>query len=298
MKQIDPQDFPLKDLHQNLLSVVAPRPIAFASTLDENGNPNLSPFSFFNAFGSNPPIIAFSPARRGRDNTTKDTYENIRATQEAVVHIVSNDIVEQSVLSSTEYPEEYDEFEKAGFTKVQADKVGPYRAKESPVHLECRLRDLINYAQVGGAANMAICEVVMIHINEEVIGENGFPDPFKMDHIGRLGQDWYTRSKAGLFEITSPKGNHNIGFDGMPSVVRESPVLTGNELAKLARQQELPKKQEILDVNESPKMAELYRTYYGENENLEEQLHKIAKTLIEEGKIEEAWRVLMGNKVG
>ncbi len=297
MKQIDPKDFPLKDLHQNLLSAVAPRPIAFASTLDVNGNPNLSPFSFFNAFGSNPPIIAFSPARRGRDNTTKDTYENIRATQEAVVHIVSNEIVEQSVLSSTEYPEAYDEFEKAGFTKWHSEKVSPFRAKESPVHLECRLRDLINYAQVGGAANMAICEVVMIHINDKVIGENGFPDPFKMDHIGRLGQNWYTRSKAGLFEITAPKGNHNIGFDGMPSAVKESPVLTGNELAQLARQHELPQRHEIEEVKESPKMAELYKTYYGEDSNLEHELHKIAKTLIDEGKTEEAWRVLMGNKI-
>ena len=297
MKPIDPKEFPLKELHQNLLSAVAPRPIAFASTLAEDGTPNLSPFSFFNAFGSNPPIVIFSPARRGRDNTTKDTYENIRATKEAVVHIVTHDIVEQSVLTSTEYPEGHDEFEKAGFTKEASEKVGPYRAKESPVHLECRLRDLINYAEVGGAANMAIFEVVMMHINEDVMGDNGFPDPFKMDHIGRLGQDWYTRSKEGLFEISAPKGNDNIGFDGLPSAVRESPVLTGNELAKLARLQEFPPKAEIREVNDSPKMAELYKTYYGEDENLEIELHKIARELIDEGKVEEALRVLMGNKV-
>jgi len=296
MKKIDPKDFPLKDLHQNILSAVAPRPIAFASTLSEDGTPNLSPFSFFNAFGSNPPIIAFSPARRGKDNTTKDTYENIKATKEAVVHIVNHDIVEQSVLASTEYPEGYDEFEKSGFTKEIAEHVAPYRAKESPVHLECQLRDLINYAEVGGAANMAICEVVLIHINEDVIGDDGFPDPFKMDHIGRLAQNWYTRSKSGLFEITAPKGNDNIGFDGLPSVVRESQVLTGNELTQLARQHELPPQREIEEVKESPKMAELYKTYYGEEENLERELHKIAKTLIDEGKIDEAWRVLLGNK--
>ncbi len=296
MKRIDPKDFPLKELHQNLLSSVGPRPIAFASTLSESGTPNLSPFSFFNAFGSNPPIVIFSPARRGRDNTTKDTYENIKATKEAVVHIVTHDIVEKAVLTSSEYPETHDEFEKAGFTKVSAEKVGPYRARESPVHLECRLRDLINYAEVGGAANLAICEVVMMHINEEVIGTNGFPDPFKMDHIGRLGQNWYTRSKEGLFEISAPPGKDNIGFDHMPSAVKTSPVLTGNELAKLGRMQDFPPKKEVEEVKESPKMAELYKTYYGEDDNLELELHKIAKVLIDEDKIEEAWRVLLGNK--
>lgn len=297
MKTIDPNNFPLKDLHQNLLGAVAPRPIAFASTLNAEGMPNLSPFSFFNAFGSNPPVIIFSPARRGRDNTTKDTYENIKATKEAVVNIVSYDIVEQMALASTEYPADVDEFEKAGFTKVDSEKVAPYRVKESHVHLECRLRDLINYKEAGGAANMAICEVVLMHINEEVIGDNGFPDPFKMDHVARLGKDWYTRSKEGLFELSAPPGNMNIGFDGIPAAVRNSKVLTGNELAKLARVQEFPPKKEIGEVKESPKMAELFQMYYGEDENLELELHKIAQRLVGEGKIEEAWRVLLGNKV-
>lgn len=296
MQRIDPKVYPLKSMHQHLLSAVAPRPIAFASTLSEEGMVNLSPFSFFNAFGSNPPIVAFSPARRGRDNTTKDTYENIKATGEVVINVVNQPIVEQSVLASTEYPEAHDEFEKAGFHKLSSEIVKPYRVAESPVHLECRLRDLINYAEVNGAANMAICEVQLMHVDEASYGDGEYPDPRKLDLIGRLGQNWYNRVSEGLFEISAPPGNDNIGFDRMPAAIRESPILTGNELAKLARFHEFPRHEDIEEVNAQPQIAGLYRTHKDEPERLEMALHEAGKTLIQEGRLEEAWCVLMGNK--
>ena len=296
MRRIDPKAYPLKSLHQNLLSTVAPRPIAFASTLSQEGIVNLSPFSFFNAFGSNPPIIAFSPARRGRDNTTKDTYENIRTTEEVVINVVNYPIVEQSVVASTEYPETHDEFEKAGFTKVEAETVKPYRVAESPVHLECRLRDLINYAEVNGAANIAICEVQLMHIAESAYGNGEYPDPRNLDLIGRMGQDWYDRAAEGLFEISAPPGNDNIGFDHMPKAVLESPVLTGNELAKLARFQRFPEAETVAQVKAEPQIAGLYQTHQNEPERLEVALHEVAKALIQQGAIEKAWCALMGNK--
>ncbi len=296
MHRIAPKDYPLKSLHQHLLSAVAPRPIAFASTLSEEGIVNLSPFSFFNAFGSNPPIVAFSPARRGRDNTTKDTYENLKATGEAVINVVNHSIVQQTVLASTEYPVGHDEFEKSGLTKVQAETVQPYRVAESPVHLEVRLRDMINYAEVNGAANMAICEVQLMHVDEQAYGDGDYPDPRKLDLIGRLGQNWYNRIAEGLFEISAPPGNDNIGFDGMPEAIRESAILTGNELAQLARFQAFPGREAIEALKQEPQIAGLYQNHQSEPDKLERALHEAAKTLIQRGRLEEAWCTLLGNK--
>lgn len=292
MIRIEPKETPLKERHQMLLGSVAPRPIAFASTLDSDGTPNLSPFSFFNLFGSNPPIIVFSPSRRGRDNTTKDTYENIKATGEAVINIVTYDIVQQMILASSEYPSSYDEFEKAGFTKVPSEMVKPFRVKESPVHLEVKLRDLINYAEVGGGGNLAICEVVLMHIDEKVIGEDGFPDPHKMDHVGRLGRSWYTRAKEGLFIAKAPKGKDNIGLDKMPDKIKHSKILSGNDLGKLGMQNEFPTDEDISQVRNSPQISELLKSNISAGDK-ESELHKIAKVLISEDKIEEAWRVLL-----
>lgn len=296
MHRIDPKAYPLKALHQHLLSAVAPRPIAFASTLSEEGVVNLSPFSFFNAFGSNPPIVAFSPARRGRDNTTKDTYENLKATGEAVINVVNQAIVEQTVLASTEYPEGHDEFEKAGLTKVNAETVQPYRVAESPVHLECKVRDLINYAEVNGAANLAICEVKLMHVDEQAYGDGEYPDPRRLDLIGRLGQNWYNRVSEGLFEISAPPGNDNIGFDGMPKAIRESSILTGNELAQLARFQAFPEQEAIEALKQEPQIAGLFSTHQSDPEKLERALHEAAKTLIQAGRLKEAWCALLGNK--
>ena len=296
MHRIDPKEFPLKSLHQHLLSAVAPRPIAFASTLSNEGIVNLSPFSFFNAFGSNPPIVAFSPARRGRDNTTKDTYENLKATGEAVINVVNHAIVEQAVLASTEYPEAHDEFEKSGLTKVNAETVQPFRVKESPVQLECKLRDLINYAEVNGAANLAICEVQLIHVDEDAYGEGEYPDPRKLDLVGRLGQNWYNRVAEGLFEISAPPGNDNIGFDGLPRAIRESTILNGNELAQLARFQAFPEQEAVAEVKNRPQIAGLYQSHASEPEKLELALHEAAKALMKEGRLEEAWCALLGNK--
>lgn len=296
MHRIDPKAYPLKALHQHLLSAVAPRPIAFASTLSDEGTVNLSPFSFFNAFGSNPPIVAFSPARRGRDNTTKDTYENLMTTGEAVINVVNHSIVQQTVLASTEYPEGHDEFEKSGLTKVQSETVHPYRVAESPVHLEVRLRDMVNYAEVNGAANMAICEVLLMHVDEQAYRDGDYPDPRKLDLIGRLGQNWYNRIAEGLFEISAPPGNDNIGFDGMPQPIRESTILTGNEIAQLARFQELPDKASIEEAKNQPQIAGLYSSHEGEPERLEEALHEAAKALIKQGRLHEALCTLLGNK--
>lgn len=296
MKRIDPRDTALKDLHQNLLGAVAPRPIAFASTLDKNKNPNLSPFSFFNAFGSNPPVVIFSPARRGRDNTTKDTYNNIVETGEVVINILTYSIIGQAVLASTEYPSDVDEFKKAGFTKMNSEKVQPYRVKESPVHLECKMRDLVNYGKVGGGGNMAICEVLLIHVNENYLGDNGYPDPHKMDHVGRLGKSWYTRSLNGLFQLSPPKGNENIGFDNMPAQIRNSEVLKGNQLARLGSDPSLPSREEVLKIKEKAEVSRLFKSY--KDKELESELHKLAEPYIEKGDTGEAWKILMSNKFG
>ena len=230
MLSINPEGVGVPKLHQYMLGAVGPRPIAFASTIDAKGRPNLSPFSFFNAFGSNPPTLIFSPARRGRDNTVKHTYNNVKATGEVVINVVSYNMVQQTSLSSTEYPEGVNEFEKAGFTMLDSELVRPFRVAESPVQFECRVKQVIELGDQGGAGNLVICEILRMHVREEVLDEDGMIDQRKIDLVARMGGNWYTRAAPGLFEVPKPLTRLGIGVDAIPAEIRESRVLTGNDL--------------------------------------------------------------------
>ena len=241
MKTIDPKAVSTAALHGYMLGTVTPRPIAFASTIDSAGNVNLSPFSFFNVFSANPPIMIFSPARRGRDNTTKHTYENVLQVKEVVINIVNYDIVQQMSLSSTEYGKGVNEFEKAGLTPLASQTIKPPRVAESPVQFECRVNEVISLGTEGGAGNLVICEVLKMHINEAVLDADGKIDPVKLDAVSRMGGNWYSRAKQGMFEVPKPLSRLGIGFDQLPEAIRTSKLLTGNDLAMLANVEVLPK---------------------------------------------------------
>ena len=228
---IDPLTTPQKDLHQFILGTVAPRPIAFVSTLDENGVPNLAPYSFFNAFSSNPPIVVFSSNRRGTDNTTKDTLHNVRETGECVINAVNYNIVRQMAVASVDFPSEVSEFEKTGLTPIPSDLVKAFRVKESPAQMECKVKDIITLGEKGGAGHLIICEVVRIHVAEEVLTDRNRIDPDKMDLMGRMGRAYYVRcSGPAIHTIVQEFTPVTIGFDALPESIRNSPVLTGNDL--------------------------------------------------------------------
>jgi len=241
MLSIEPKDLTPLKLQAYLQSAVAPRPIAFASTLSVSGKPNLSPFSFFNVFSSNPPILIFSPARRVRDNTTKHTLINAEATREVVINIVNYDIVQQASLSSTEYADGVNEFVKSGLTQIPSDIVKPYRVKESPVQFECKVNEIIALGTEGGAGNLIICEVVKIHIDENILDTNGNIDQHKIDLVARLGGNWYSRSNQGLFEVPKPIANLGIGVDAIPDFIKKSSIFNGNDLGMLGNIEALPK---------------------------------------------------------
>ena len=245
MLSFEPHTLSPAQLQGYLQSAVAPRPIAFASTMDENGKPNLSPFSFFNVFSSNPPILVFSPARRVRNNTTKHTLENCQATKQVVINVVNYDIVQQMSLSSTEYPDGVNEFIKSGLTMLPSDMVKPYRVAESPVQFECKVNEIIALGNQGGAGNLIICEVVKIHINEAVLDEKGTIDQNKIDLVSRLGGNWYSRSNQGLFEVEKPLVTLGIGVDAIPDFIKKSTVFDGNDLGKLGNVEALPTEEEI-----------------------------------------------------
>ena len=249
MKSFEPKELSTAELHGYLLSSVAPRPIAFASTMDKEGNPNLSPFSFFNVFSANPPILIFSPARRVRDNTTKHTLENAELTKEVVINVVNHDIVQQMSLSSTEYAEGVNEFDKAGLTMLKSDKVKPFRVAESPVQMECKINDIIKLGTEGGAGNLIVCEVVKMHINETVLADNGSIDQTKLDLVSRAGGSYYSRAKEGFFEIPKPLTTLGIGVDALPVAVKNSNILSGNDLGLLANVENLPLESEIKAFN-------------------------------------------------
>ncbi len=279
MKSFEPKALTTAQLHGYLLSSVAPRPIAFASTMDENGNPNLSPFSFFNVFSANPPILIFSPARRVRDNTTKHTLENAEATKEVVINIVNHAIVQQMSLSSTEYGQGVNEFEKAGLTMLKSDKVAPFRVAESPVQMECKINDIIKLGTEGGAGNLIICEVVKMHIDEAVLAENGSIDQHKLDLVSRAGGSFYSRAKDGFFEIPKPLSTLGIGVDALPIDVKNSNILTGNDLGLLANVEELPSETEIKSFN-----CELKTT---------EEKHTKAQNYLKQQDVKSAWLTLL-----
>ena len=247
MKSFNPKDISVGKLHHLLLSAVAPRPIALASTIDANGQPNLAPFSFFNVFSANPPIMIFSPARRVRNNTTKHTLENVEEVKEVVINVVSHDMVHQTSLSSTEYPEGVNEFEKAGFTTLDSDVVKPYRVAESPVQFECKVNEVIKLGKEGGAGNLVVCEVVKMHVAFEVLTDDESIDQEKLDLVARAGGSYYSRAKNGFFEIPKPLRTLGIGVDAMPEEVKNSMILTGNDLGMLGNVESLPNTQAIKD---------------------------------------------------
>lgn len=285
---IDPEEIPMARMHALLLGSVIPRPIAFASTVDNSGSVNLSPFSYFNCFGANPPVLIFSPARRGRDNTTKHTYENILEVPEVVVHIVSYSMVQQMSLASAEYPKGTNEFVKAGFTEATSLKVKPPRVKEAPVAFECKVIQVIPTGDKGGAGNLVICQVVMMHINEGVLDESGRVDPFKLDAVARLGGDWYCRVHGNaIFKIPKPLERLGIGIDQLPEHIRNSSILTGNDLGILASVEKLPERISF-EANEVEAIAFEQARVQGE-----EAVHKLAKKYLEENRTEDAWRILL-----
>ncbi|MBL4604925.1 MAG: flavin reductase family protein [Flavobacteriaceae bacterium] len=284
MISINPSEIPTGKLHGYLLGAIAPRPIAFASTIDKDGNPNLSPFSFFNVFGANPPTLIFSPARRVRDNTTKHTLQNAEATKEVVINVVNYLIVHQMSLSSTEYPEGVNEFVKAGLTMLPSDVVKPFRVAESPVQFECKVKDIIYTGDEGGAGNLIICEVVKLHINEDVLDENGAIDQYKIDLVARAGGSYYSRAREGFFEIPKPVSTLGIGVDQIPEEIRNSTVLTGNNLGVLGNVESLPDDTSV--NNFAKEHSELMGLEIGKK-------HTFAQQYIERNDVERAWKVLL-----
>jgi flavin reductase (DIM6/NTAB) family NADH-FMN oxidoreductase RutF len=291
MLTIDPKELSPVKLQGYLQSAVAPRPIAFASTMDKNGKPNLSPFSFFNIFSSNPPILVFSPARRVRNNTTKHTLINCEETRQVVINVVNFDIVQQMSLSSTEYPDGVNEFEKAGLTPIPSDIVKPYRVAESPVQFECKVNEIIALGTEGGAGNMIICEVVKIHINEAVLDENGTIDPVKIDLVSRLGGNWYSRANAGLFEVEKPLATLGIGVDAIPDFVKESSIFNGNDLGKLGNVEALPTIEEItIFVKQNFEVKGVLSA------DDEVKKHQLAKIYLDKNEVLTAWKVLLAKQ--
>ena len=294
MLTIDPKEQKVSAVHQYLLHAVAPRPIAFVSTVDKDGHPNLSPFSFFNVFSANPPVAIFSPARSGRTGATKNTFDNAKETGECVINVVNYALVQQASLSSTEYPKGVNEFVKAGLTEEPSKLVRAPRVKESPVQLECKVREVIELGQQGGAGNLVICEVLLIHVDEKVLGEDNMIDQHKIDLVGRLGGDWYCRvSGNALFKVAKPLLTIGMGVDSLPERIRLSNVLTGNHLGQLGNTEQLPQSEEVISYRNSGAIGEAFQDYSGNRAKLEEHLHHIAARLLDEGKVNEAWKVLL-----
>ncbi|MEP5613708.1 MAG: flavin reductase family protein [Cyclobacteriaceae bacterium] len=291
--KIDPKNTPVPELHGYLLGAVAPRPIAFASTVDKQGNVNLSPFSFFNVFSANPPIMIFSPARRGRDKTTKHTCQNVNEHREVVINVVSHSMVEQMSLSSTEYEKGVNEFEKAGFAEATSETVSPPRVKESPVSFECKVLEVRPLGDGGGAGNLVICEVLMIHIQDRILTD-GKIDPNKIDLVGRMGGNWYSRASGNdIFEVAKPLVTKGIGVDQIPSNIRNSTVLTGNNLGQLGNVEKLPSQEEIDEFATEAEVSSILDSLNDDHENRELELHKLAAKHLANGAVLAAWKILL-----
>ena len=283
MRSYTPSEMETPQLHGLLLSAVAPRPIAFVSTIDEQGRPNLAPFSFFNVFSANPPIAIFSPARRVRGNTTKHTLDNVETTKECVINIVNYDILHQMNLASCEFGDGINEFEKAGLTGIASDSVAPLRVKEAPVQLECKVREIIHLGKEGGAGNLIVSEVVRMHFSEDVFGEDGNLDPQKLDLVSRMGQNWYCRANGNaIFEVPKPGRIVGVGVDSMPESIRTSSILTGNDLGQLGMAPALPTNEEV----------EAFASNLGQTLDADSAHHK-ADNLLQEGNVPDAWKTLL-----
>lgn len=287
MITIDPKSIPVPKMHSYLLGAVVPRPIALASTIDAQGRVNLSPFSFFNVFSANPPILVFSPARRGRDNTTKHTYENVKAVGEVVINIVTYAMVEQVSLASCEYPREVNEFVKAGLSPLPSEAVKPPRVAESPVQFECKVNQVIELGAGGAAGNLVICEVLRMHINPAVLDPDGRISPFKLDAVARMGADYYLRAQGeNVFIVPKPNEKLGIGIDQLPERIKRSGVLTGNHLAKLANVEKIPDA-DGLTIG----LPEVQRAKAAG----EEAMHVLARQALDEGNVSRAWQILLGS---
>ena len=293
MISFTPKELTVAKMHHYLLGAIGPRPIAFASTIDGNGQANLAPFSFFNVFSANPPILIFSPARSGRTNTTKDTYNNVKAHPEVVINVVNFDIVEQMSLASSPYPAGESEFVKSGLTPIPSDLVKPFRVKESPVQFECKVNQVIELGTEGGAGNLIICEVVKFHIDESYLDENQLIDQQKIDLVARMGGNWYCRaSEHAMFELEKPITTCGVGYDQLPQDFLKSDVLSKNLLARLAGIEEIPNE---TDVNEYKLMelSDLFLSLDDQPKELELALHKRAKVLLEQNNLKDAWLTLL-----
>jgi flavin reductase (DIM6/NTAB) family NADH-FMN oxidoreductase RutF len=279
------------DKQYYLQHVVAPRPICFASTIDREGNVNLSPFSFFNIFSSNPPVVIFSPARRVRDNTTKHSLQNVLEVPEVVINIVTYDMVQQASLSSCEYPKGTDEFIKSGFTKEPATLVKPPMVKESKAKLECRVLEVKSLGEEGGAGQLVICEVLVLHLDDSLLTTDNKFDQEKMELVARLGGDWYCRVGPGnLFQVPKPNVKLGIGIDVLPESIRLSRILTGNHLGQLANVHEMPVVEPSFDDTHLKSIIQYYSVNPSE---MEKELHLYAAALLDKGKVAEAWQVLL-----
>jgi len=292
MLSIDPKELTPVQTQAYLQGAIGPRPIAFASTTDINGNANLSPFSFFNLFSSNPPILIFSPARRVRNNTVKHTLLNCEATKEVVINIANYEMVQQLSLSSTEYGDGVDEFIKSGFTKLNSDVVKPFRVAESPVQLECKVNDIISLGDQGGAGNLIICEVVKIHISKEVLDEKGTIDQHKIDLIARMGGNWYTRATPGMFEVEKPLTTLGIGVDMIPDQAKKSGIFAGNDLGILGNVEHLPEQTEInAFLEDNPEIKDW------KEQNNSELIYKKAKDFLHQNDVSSAWKAILAAKM-
>ena len=283
-----PEDLQPPKLHAYLLGAVGPRPIAFASTLDADGNPNLAPFSFFNVFSSRPPVLIFSPSRRVRDNSLKHTLENVEQVPEVVINTVSYAMVQQMSLASTEYPRGVNEFQKAGFSMLPSQRVKPFRVAESPAQFECRVTEIKPLGREGGAGNLIFCEVVAMHLRHDILGPDGLPDPARQDLVSRMGGNWYSRANPGLFEVPKPLASLGIGIDAIPEAIRLSPVLTGNDLGMLGNVERLPDAQEVRDfVLAAGEVGALLET--GDAA----EIHQKAQAYLSQNDVSSAWKVLL-----
>lgn len=286
MKTIDPKKIPIPQLFGYLAGAVGPRPIAFASTVGSNGQVNLAPFSFFNVFSANPPILVFSPARSGRDNTTKNTLDNVLEVPETVINMVNFSIVQQMSLASTAYPKGVNEFTKAGLTELPSETVQPPRVAESPVQMECNVLEVKALGTEGGAGNLVICEITKIHISEDILDTNGAIDPLKMDQVARMGANWYSRANQGLFDVPKPIATKGIGIDQIPETIRLSPILTGNDLGMLGNVEAIP------DENSVNAFAKAHPAITALSQ---EERHKKAQAFLQEKNVDNAWKILLAN---
>ena len=288
---LDLKDLKPAEKQYYLQHIIAPRPICFASTIDKAGNVNLSPFSFFNIFSSNPPVVIFSPARRGRDNTTKHTLENVLEVPEVVINMVTYDMVQQTSLSSCEFPKEVNEFTKAGFTEIPATMVKPPMVKESKAQLECKVLEVKSLGNEGGAGQLVICEVLVLHIDDSLLDAHKKLDQRKIDHVARLGGNWYARiNENNLFEVEKPNTQLGIGIDLLPDTIRNSKILSGNNLGQLANVQTIP----AIDPSfEDAHLKQIIQYYNVNPDEMEKELHIYAQNLLEKGNVASAWQVLL-----